>query len=149
MSAVTPDSPSVQSYLSILQSVIGRMAGNSSSCKTWCITIVSAIVVVVAENERSDLVFIALLPTALFLLLDAYYLGLEREFRDAYNAFVKKLHSGEATVEDVFILAPASGLKPRVRAVGSAILSESVWPFYAFLVVTAFIARSFIGRAGA
>ncbi|WP_414544018.1 hypothetical protein [Nostoc sp. CCY0012] len=45
---LTPDSNSVQSYLNILQGVIARMANNSASCKTWCISLVSAILVVLA-----------------------------------------------------------------------------------------------------
>ncbi len=35
-----PDSPAVQTHLSLIQAVIARMAGNSRSCKTWCITLV-------------------------------------------------------------------------------------------------------------
>jgi len=143
MAGLNPDSPSVQSHLSILQSVIGRMATNSSSCKTWCITVVSAIVVVVADKGRPDLVLISLLPIALFLFLDAYYLGLEREFRSHYNAFVRKLHTGEAAIEDVFIVAPVSGFNSRVRAVGGALLSDSVWLFYVFLLVMVLLSRTF------
>jgi hypothetical protein len=47
MKIVTFESPAVHSYLGILQNVIGRMAADSGSCKTWCITLVSAIIVVV------------------------------------------------------------------------------------------------------
>jgi len=37
------NSQAVQSHLSIIQSVIQRMASNSTSSKAWCITLVSAI----------------------------------------------------------------------------------------------------------
>ena len=56
MDKPTFESPSVHSYLSILQAVIARMASNSSNCKTWCITIVSAILVVVADKGQSSFV---------------------------------------------------------------------------------------------
>ena len=49
-------SPSVQAHLGIIQGVIQRMATNSAACKTWCITIVSAILVVVADKQNPNLV---------------------------------------------------------------------------------------------
>ena len=42
----------VQAHLGIVQSVIQRMSANSASCKTWCITLVSAILVVVANKDE-------------------------------------------------------------------------------------------------
>lgn len=63
-------SPSVQAHLQIIQAVINRMAGNSSSCKTWCITLVSAILVVIADKGKPDFAFISLLPALLFCALD-------------------------------------------------------------------------------
>jgi len=54
------ESPSVQAHLGILQGVIERMASNSTSSKSWCITIVSAILVVVADKNKPDYAFLAL-----------------------------------------------------------------------------------------
>jgi hypothetical protein len=146
MKKLEADSPSVQSHLSLQQAVINRLAGNSASCKTWCVTLVSAIVVVVAEHQRSNLLFTALIPIILFFGLDAYYLGLERSFRSAYGDFVCKLHIGEATVEDAFILHPASSEPPGlISTVLRAMLSVSVWPFYATLaLLLAVVARSLV-----
>ncbi len=52
MTNITYESPSVQSYLNILQSIISRMAANSSGCKTWCITLVSAIIPIIADKGK-------------------------------------------------------------------------------------------------
>ena len=108
-SPLSETSPSVQAHLAILQSVIQRMATNSTSCKTWCITVVSAILVIVAGQGKPDFAFIALVPTLLFLALDAYYLALEKAFRASYTAFVKKLHSGVAKAEDLYAVEPVGG----------------------------------------
>ena len=89
------NSQAVQAHLSITQSVIQRMASNSTSCKTWCITLVSAILVVVADKGKPRYALIAVIPTVLFLVLDCYYLALERMFRRSYNSFIDKLHQGE------------------------------------------------------
>lgn len=132
---ISLDSPAVQSYLTILQGVIGRMASNSAGAKTWCIALVSVIIVVVAEKTEPGYVWIALVPVALFFLLDAYYLGLERQFRDRYNGFIKKLHEDMAEVEDVFIVTPGGGLSGTVKAAFRACGSVSVWPFYLLLAL--------------
>ena len=105
MDKVTFDSPSVQSYLTILQSVITRMATNSSNSKAWCVSLVSAMIVIVADKAKMDYVWISVIPIVLFLLLDSYYLSLERQFRSVYNDFIRKLHFGSATVDDVFFVA--------------------------------------------
>ncbi len=134
MSTLNLDSPSVQSYLTILQGVITRMASNSASAKSWCVALVSAIVVIIADKGNPAYVWIALVPIVLFCFLDAYYLGLERLFRDVYNGFIRKLHGGTATIEDVFIIAPG-GIGAVLRSAAAATLSLSVWPFYGLLVV--------------
>ena len=144
MEKVTFDSPSVQSYLTIIQSVISRMASNSSSCKTWCITLVSAIVVIVADKTKPDYVWISVVPIALFVLLDSYYLSLERQFRDVYNDFIQKLHFGNATVNDVFYVAPKTGVLGSSLQTLKASGSFSIWPFYSLLALMLLVIRAWV-----
>ncbi len=144
MEKVTFDSSSVQSYLTIIQSVINRMATNSSNCKTWCVTLVSAIIVIITNSDNPNYVWIAIVPVLLFFLLDSYYLSLERQFRDVYNKFIRKLHYGEATVEDVFYLAPRTGASATFFQFIKATGSFSVWPFYALLVVMLIVIRRWV-----
>lgn len=140
---VTPDSNSVQSYLNILQGIITRMATNSASCKTWCISLVSAILVVIADKNKPNYAWISLIPIVLFFLLDSYYLGQERSFREIYNNFIKDLHSGKITTDKLFILKPPSGMNV-VNLLLSSSLSFSVYPFYLTLLLTVVIARYLI-----
>jgi len=144
MSQLNTESPSVQSYLSILQSVINRMASNSTSCKTWCITLVSAILVVVADKSKPDYALLAMIPTLLFFFLDAYYLGLERGFRDLYNKFIQKLHSGNAQIEDTFIVSPGGGTLHIIGLTFNGFYSMSVWPFYAVLICMVLVAKQWV-----
>lgn len=143
MGEISIESPAVQSYLSILQSVINRMAANSSGCKTWCIALVSAIVVIIADKGKPAYVWVSIVPILLFLFLDSYYLGLEKQFRDRYNEFIKKLHSRSATVEDLFIITSDKdkGIQVFFAATGKALISLSVWPFYGLLAGMMFIVR--------
>lgn len=135
------NSPSVQSYLNILQAIINRMAANSASTKTWCITIVSAVIVIIADKGKPQYVWISIIPLVLFLILDAYYLGLERQFRQVYNNFIRKLHYKSASIEDVFIIAPSGEMKGIFTSTIQAILSVSIWPFYGLLLLMLFVVR--------
>ncbi|MCC6348382.1 MAG: hypothetical protein IT347_02190 [Candidatus Eisenbacteria bacterium] len=132
-------SPAVQAHLSILQSVIQRMASNSTSCKAWCIGLVSAVLVVVADKGRPNYVWLAAIPTALFFVLDAYYLGLERGFRRSYNTFIDQLHHGQLRAADLYAVQPAGG----IGLVG-ALFSFSVWPVYVTLLGMIFLAQRFL-----
>ncbi len=117
------------------------MAGNSTSCKAWCITIVSAILVLIADKGKPELAWLALLPSVLFLALDAYYLALEKAFRTSYNAFVKKLHSGLVHVEDVYSVFPKGNMS---RHQVEALRSFSVWGFYGALMILVILAKELV-----
>jgi hypothetical protein len=124
--------PSIQTHLEILQGVIGRMAANSASCKTWCVTIVAAILVVVADKEKPQLASVAVLPTVLFAALDVYYLAMEKGFRSSYKCFVEKLHSKTLAPCDLYAICPSNdGSKLQ----WNAMKSFSVWGFYVPLVL--------------
>ena len=102
MSGISYESPSVHSYLQILQSAISRMASNSISCKTWCIALVSAILISVPHEDltsNDNRILIAAIPIVLFFFLDSYYLVMERGLRAKYDEFVEKIHSGSATLD--------------------------------------------------
>ena len=133
------NSPSIQTHLGILQNVIQRMATNSSSSKAWCVTLVSAVLVIVADKGKPDYAYIALLPTFAFAALDAYYLALEKAFRSSYNDFISKLHKKTLTETDLYSVIPEgsmSGLQ------WESLKSFSVWGFYISLIVLIVITKS-------
>ncbi len=135
---VDPNAASIQTHLGILQNVIQRMAANSSSSKAWCVTLVSAILVIVADKGKPDYAFIAMLPTFVFAALDAYYLALEKAFRNSYNDFISKLHTKTLTANDLYSVAPKGNMSALQWA---SIKSFSVWGFYISLAVMIFITK--------
>lgn len=135
---LSDDSTSVQSHLTILQNVIQRMASNSTSCKTWCITLVSAVLVIVADKGKSEYAYIFFLPIIAFTFLDAYYLALEKSFRNRYDDFVNKLHEKKITKSDLYFISPLGELKKNM--VKTAI-SPSIWIFYVLLLVLSLITK--------
>jgi hypothetical protein len=134
-------SPSVHTHLNILQGVVQRMASNSASCKTWCITIVSAVLVLIADKGKPELFWLALFPIPVFAALDIYYLGLERGFRASYNTFVNRLHNGSLSVEDLYSVTPAKEIG-WLRA--ESLFSYSVLGFYTPLALLAFVLKWFV-----
>lgn len=135
------ESSAVQAHLSIMQGVIGRMAGNSASCKTWCITLVAAVLVVVARGGDPDYSLIALVPAILFLFLDTYYLALERRFRQSYNDFISKLHNGRVESSDLYAVFPSG---PAAGTLAACLRSTAIWPFYLTLAVMTVLVWQFI-----
>lgn len=141
--SISWESPAVQAHVEIMQAIIERMASNSASCKAWCIALVSAALVIVGDKGRPWLALIAFIPTALFLVLDAYYLALERDFRRAYNRFVDKLYKNEISLCDIyFVSLQQTTWKEVLKAVGSF----SVWPFYGMLGLMIIVAMMLVIR---
>lgn len=139
--ALKESSEAVQTHLNICQGIIQRMATNSTSCKAWCIALVSAILVVVADKHVPNYVLIGVLPTALFYVLDAYYLGLERCFRRSYNSFIGKVHDQGIEAEDLFIMQPTGSVWQETLI---SLWSFSTFPFYVTLFVVIALAREVI-----
>lgn len=129
---LTPESAAVQHHLTMMQGIITRMAENSRSCKLWCVTLVAAVLVLVARTEQPHYALLALLPAGMFLILDTYYLALERAFRLSYNAFVRKLHQGELQSAELYRIAPTGSIP---RLFFACLKSFAIWPFYPALAI--------------
>ena len=131
------ESPAIQAHLEMMQGVVSRMAENSRSCKVWCVTLVAAVLVLVALTGEPQHALIAVVPTILFLILDAYYLALERAFIGSYNGFVEKLHGGSLAATDVYKIAPTGSIP---RLFFDCLRSFSIWPFYSVVLATILLA---------
>lgn len=89
--------------LKILQGVINRMAQNSLECKKW--TLALAVGVLSLKIEAiSHLYGLCVLEVLLacFYLLDAYYLMLERLFREQYGWLIKNRLKADERLFEVF-----------------------------------------------
>lgn len=138
---IHPDSPSVIAHVNAMQAVIQRMSDNSRSCKLWCVTLVSATLVLIASMGDGTFAWLALIPVGALGFLDVYYLSLEHRFRNSYNEFVSKLHDGSLDQTEVFVVMPSGG---PARHVWKSTLSTSVWPFYPALAIVIFAVARFV-----
>lgn len=75
-------------HLEMIQGVIGRMATDSQTLKTLTITITAAIIALAQASGGTTpkLALLGIVPTFIFWYLTAYYLQVERAYRELYNA---------------------------------------------------------------
>ena len=70
----------------MIQGVINRLAQNSFVAKGWSITLTAALLGFAASDNDPDFAWIAVGAATVFALVDAWYLALERRYRDLYNS---------------------------------------------------------------
>jgi hypothetical protein len=138
-----PENTATIAHLNLLQAIITRLAGNSASCKTWCLTLVTAFLSLAGTMKNPALVGAALIPVVLFGFIDTMYLATEKAYRELYNRVVAKINAGAYTVADTFdSRAPLDFAHLRAFAF-SAFKSWAIWPVYLGLIGLYFYAVYF------
>lgn len=133
-SAASPEAPLGQeslvqlriAHLGMLQSIIGRMAGYSSSLKNFVVTIAAASMALAFDKGTELPLWIALGATLLLGTLDAYYLFKEKGFRASY----------ERVAGEPLNKASELAIKPDPANVFGVLASVSIWLFYLPLLGT-------------
>ena len=122
-------------YISLLQENINRMSGNSSSCKTWLVTLVAAILAIqLTSDELRNVLWVALGLIVLFYILDSYYLALERKFVSIEKEFIKQaLEKEDGLVSPGLYSFDIKSITDRRATIWSAFFSPSTCPFYLIL----------------
>jgi hypothetical protein len=73
-------------YLAMIQTVITRMAANQFTARKWSVALGTAIIGWAISKEADPTrALVAILPAACFWIMDAYYLSLERRFRNLFD----------------------------------------------------------------
>jgi len=128
-------------YLQMIQSSIDRMSTASAVFKGFCVTIITGISAISFTEINRWILLLAVLPVLCFLIIDVYYLQLERRYRVLYDDVRTKAHDVD------FDLAPPKVGElncPEVR-VWSCIKSPSIYLFYlpAIIIVSIVITMKF------
>ena len=130
------ESSAIQTHINILQNVINRMAGNSANSKTWAITIISAIIVLLIDKSKTDVFYIAYIPLIRFFFLDCFCLGLERHFKTLYDRFITNMESENFDFKIVYKLQGPENLLEKIKCTTFSAWSFSTTPFYAILGIS-------------
>ena len=72
-------------YLEAIQRVIDRLSNTSFILKGWAVSLVAGLMALAASGTNQGYVLIAYMPTVVFWLLDAYFLMMERQYRDLFK----------------------------------------------------------------
>ena len=89
------------------------------------------------EKNVGQAIPVAALPIAIFALLDAYYLGLERGVRNTYAAFVEAVRSEahpDAMPNSAAGRVYSYGMVQTETSLSACLRSGSIWVFYLSLL---------------
>jgi ABC-type multidrug transport system permease subunit len=131
------DNPAVTTHINLLQGIINRLANNSSSCKTWCLTMVGALLSLAGATHTPAIVTFALVPVVIFAFVDTMYLAQEKAYRDLYGMVVKAIRDGSYSRAQAFNATAERTL----YHVGWALTSWAVWPIYGGLIAAYVVAE--------
>lgn len=122
-------------YLQMIQSVIDRMSTTSAIFKGFCATIVAGVFAVSFTEINQWILILTILPVSCFLMLDIYYLRLEKRFRALYNS----VREGKKEVN--FDLTPPTIKSLRIYDAGlwSCLKSPSIFLFYIPILITSML----------
>jgi hypothetical protein len=94
--------PAVIAHINLLQGIINRLAGNSASCKTWCLTLVGALLSLAGATHVPGIATFALVPVVIFGFVDTMYLAQEKAYRRLYNSMVDLIRANAFKQENLF-----------------------------------------------
>jgi len=121
-------------HLEMLQAVINRMASNSFQVKTWCVTLVSALLALAAKDDVKKMVFVAYVPVLMFWWLDGFFLHQERLFRALFDL----VRARENGIEADFTMRTSdvpSDVLDKIATHGQVMWSKTLLAFYLSLFV--------------
>ena len=72
-------------YLEAIQRVIDRLSNTSFILKGWAVSLVAGLTALAASGANQGYVLVAYIPTVVFWLLDAYFLMMERQYRQFFE----------------------------------------------------------------
>lgn len=126
-------------HLQFIQNIIDRMNRNSFQLKELCVTIVVALLALYANSDNSRFIFVAIVPTVIFLFLDAYYLLEERKFRCLYDDVI----SGTTQIRPfaMSINHYCMGIKSYLKVVISKTIAWFYLPIVVILLICGIILR--------
>ena len=132
-------------HLDFIQGIISRLNSNSFIIKGWAITIVSAVLALLATTSNKAFIAITGLPIIVFWILDSFYLQTERKYTVLYRK----------------VIEPASNIPPfslninspevtneRGTSYFASFFSRTIKVFYLSLLVVSALCTFFISRSG-
>lgn len=115
-------------YLQMIQEPICRMATVSAIFKGFAAAIVAGISALSYCEINNWVLALSFIPVVLFMILDIYYLQLEKKFRYLYQ----RVQKGKKEID--FSMELTSDNKKAKARVLDCIKSPSIWLFYPVII---------------
>jgi hypothetical protein len=125
---------SIEIHLQMIQGVVARLASQSTTIKGWCVTVTAALLGVGAGSTTPLVAVIAGYVVGTFAVLDAYYLSLERSYRDLY----RRTAAGQVDDWSLDIDRPGWG------DIGQALKAPAVVLLYGMSLFTATVVAAYL-----
>lgn len=113
-----------------IRSTISRMSDLSQKTKAWTITITTALAIFLLQSGQYHLL-IGLPPILVFMVLDAYYLALERHFRFELGRLTEAAAAGKFSKA---IITAKPGTRKIITLFTGALVSPSIIAFYGLFI---------------
>ena len=130
--------------IDLIQGCISRMANNCFLLKGWSITLLSGVFLLVRDINETFVLITMLIITTIFWGLDAYYLRLERMYREKYNEVLdKRLH--KKNYDDIYDLNPNNidEINKSNISLYSCLISPSMFNYIIIdIIISIFLIRS-------
>ena len=124
-------------YLESIQRIVDRLSNISFLLKGWAVSLVAGLMALAASGSNQGFVLIAYIPIVVFWFLDAYFLMMERQYRDLFKENMNLSQN----------LAYFSLARPKGNIViyGKALFSITIFFTYATLIGATLIVFLLIG----
>ena len=128
-------------HIEMIESIIERMGQNSFSLKGWTMTLIVAICAFSAAGTERKFALIAIAPILAFWFLDAFYLQIERKYRELYNRAINH----ELPVFSMEI----KSIKVNKTNYFCCLISRTEILFYGVCLIAIFIVFAWLAKEGA
>jgi len=118
--------------IDIIQNIIKRMASNSFLIKGWTL---SLIVITMLLKGNQPKVIIAFIPLFIFWGLDAYFLRIERRYRELFNWVIDNRMS---SIENIFKM-DYKRFNCEVKSYIETVYSTTLFWFYGSITILLFL----------
>jgi hypothetical protein len=142
MSAYTDFEEERIKHLELIQGVISRLGNDGFLMKGWALTVTGVFLGFAVDKESWPLALTALVPTATFWGLDAYFLRCERLFRCLYS----RVRAMDESIEPFFMAATGAGFIEQASKLCADVVSwwKTLWSgtlraFYGSMVIASFL----------
>jgi hypothetical protein len=138
-------SPERVKHLEMIQSVIARLGSDSFLVKGWAVAATGVFLGFAVANDQPWLALPSVLITAMFWLLDTYYLRSERLFRLLYDRVREPEHSdyepfAMSATADAFIDSLHADDRNRVARRSVAFSATVLWLYIALVLAAGAVA---------